>query len=144
MRLAVLILLGVSALRASDEDAIRKVLADQVEAWNRGDVRAFMTGYDRSPETTFVSDRVTHGWDAVLRRYLARYGSPEKMGTLRFSELEVRQLGTDCAMAVGRWALTRTAEAGGDVGGLFSLVFARRAAGWKIVLDHTHQGASRV
>ena len=35
--------------------AVRAVLDEQVAAWNRGDVEAFMEGYARSSETTFVS-----------------------------------------------------------------------------------------
>ena len=35
----------------------------QQAAWNRGDIDAFMEGYDRADSTTFVSgDEITHGW----------------------------------------------------------------------------------
>ena len=54
----------------------------QAAAWNRGDIDAFMDGYARSPETTFVSgDEVTHGWQTVHDRYAKKYDSREKMGT---------------------------------------------------------------
>ena len=121
----------------NDESAIRKVLADQVQAWNRGDIEAFMRGYEDSPETTFVSDRVIKGYAPVLERYKTRYPTPEKMGKLRFSDLEVRLLGSEHASVIGRFHLDRTAEAGGPASGIFTLLLRKSASGWKIILDHT-------
>lgn len=59
------------------------------------------------------------------------------MGALAFSGLEIQTLGTDYASALGRWRLTRAKEAGGDVGGIFTLLLRKTAQGWKIILDHT-------
>ena len=124
-------------LTAAAEDDIRRVLDDQVVAWNRGNVRAFMSGYDNSPETTFVGTTITKGHAEVLANYLKRYPTKEKMGTLEFSDLEIHALDAGYASVIGRWHLTRTKEAGGDVGGIFTLLFRKTAQGWKIILDHT-------
>ena len=131
------LLVAVALLAASPEQEIRRVLGDQVSAWNRGDVRAFMDGYDNSESTTFVGARITRGHAQVLADYLKRYPTREKMGTLRFSELEIKPLGADYASVIGRWHLDRTKEAGGEAGGIFTLLFQRTARGWKIILDHT-------
>lgn len=118
--------------------AIRRVLDMQVAAWNRGDIDGFMEGYARSNETTFVSgDTVTRGWQTVLERYKSRYDSRDKMGTLRFSELETKLLGRDTASALGRWQLTRAGESRPFAQGRFTLLFRRAADGWRIVHDHT-------
>lgn len=122
---------------SSGESAVRKVLADQVQAWNNGDVEAFMRGYEDSPETTFVSDRVIKGYAPVLERYKTRYPTPGKMGKLRFSDLEVRLLGPDHASVIGRFHLDRAAESGGPASGIFTLLFRKSESGWKIILDHT-------
>jgi uncharacterized protein (TIGR02246 family) len=122
---------------SADESAIREVLADQVQAWNKGDVVTFMKGYEDSPETTFVSDRVIKGYGPVLERYKTRYPTPEKMGKLRFSDLEVRLLGADHASVIGRFHLDRTAEAGGPASGIFTLILRKSESGWKVILDHT-------
>jgi beta-aspartyl-peptidase (threonine type) len=54
--------------------AIRKVMDDQVEAWNRGDIDRFMTGYWRSERLVFISgDTVTRGWQPTLDRYKKTY-----------------------------------------------------------------------
>jgi len=43
---------------------IQSVLTAQQDAWNRGDIDAFMNGYARSASTVFVSeDEVRRGWE---------------------------------------------------------------------------------
>jgi uncharacterized protein (TIGR02246 family) len=117
--------------------AITRAMDDSAAAWNRGDLRAFMDCYDNSPQTTFVGKSVTHGWQQVMDNYLKNYNTPEKMGHLDFSDLQVRVLDGKTAAVTGRFKLTRTAAGGGDASGIYSLVFLKTAQGWKIVLDHS-------
>ena len=115
--------------------AIRAVLDAQVEAWNRGDIEGFMRGYARREDTTFVSgDALTRGWTVVLNRYRKNYDSREKMGTLTFSELEIKPVAGDAAIVLGRWQLKRSQD---TPGGRFTLIFRRTPEGWRIVHDHT-------
>ena len=57
-----------SPLRAESQKGnvaseIRSVLKAQQDAWNRGDIDAFMNGYARSASTVFTSeDEVRRGW----------------------------------------------------------------------------------
>src|SRR5262245_18056414 len=68
---------------------VRAVWNAQVEAWNRGDLDAFMTGYWNSPDLVFFSNKAeTRGWQQTLERYRATYKAEGRpMGTL-----DVRQL----------------------------------------------------
>jgi uncharacterized protein (TIGR02246 family) len=125
------------AYAQSPDSAIKQVLADQVSAWNQGDIDGFMRGYKESPETTFVGKTVQHGWQKVLERYKRNYPTKETMGTLDFSDLEVRMLDAQHAVATGKYHLARSAAGGGDASGVFSLVWEKSADGWKIILDHT-------
>ena len=43
----------------------------------------------------------------VQQRYQRNYATPEKMGKLRFSEIEVRMLGDNHALVLGKFELTR-------------------------------------
>lgn len=129
--------LGLAFGAGGGERAVRAVLAAQQEAWNRGDVEAFLQGYEHSTEVTFVGSEVTRGFDGVLERYRRRYPTRASMGTLEFSGLEVRMLSADYASVLGHFQLRRTAAAGGDAGGYFTLLFRRTPHGWKIILDHT-------
>jgi uncharacterized protein (TIGR02246 family) len=129
---------SLSAQNKNDEKsmaAIRAVLDAQAAAWNRGDIEGYMNGYDRSPDTVFVSgDRVTRGWQTVLERYKKTYDSRAKMGTLTFSDLEITILSKDAALVLGRWHLQRSKD---EPHGRFTLLFRKTKAGWKIVHDHT-------
>ena len=114
---------------------IRSVLQAQQEAWNRGDIDAFMNGYARSDSIVLISDdTVTRGWQSALQRYKIKYRSRAKMGKLRFSDLNIEPLGDNAALVFGGWALKR---ATGIVQGHFTLVFQRLPEGWRIVHDHT-------
>jgi uncharacterized protein (TIGR02246 family) len=135
--LAVALLMAPTLRAQSAEDVIRQVLADQVSAWNRGDIVTFMHGYDDSPQTTFIGKSVEHGYEMILARYQRSYATREAMGQLEFSGLEVRLLGQDHAVVTGHFHLARTQAGGGDASGIFSLVFEKEVAGWKIILDHT-------
>src|SRR6516165_2296576 len=110
-----LITLALSACVSSSEPAknddqiaasVHAVLEAQQAAWNKGDIDAFMDGYDRAETTTFVSgDELHQGWQTVLERYKKTYKSREEMGTLSFSELSIKPIGADFAMVDGRWQL---------------------------------------
>ena len=116
-------------------NAVRAVLEAQVTAWNRGDIPSFMDGYWRSEETVFVSgDTVTHGWQTVLERYQRNYATPEKMGVLAFSDLDIKLLDKQTAVVIGRWALQRATD---NPHGRFTLIFRKFKEGWRVVHDHT-------
>jgi uncharacterized protein (TIGR02246 family) len=114
---------------------IQSVLTAQQDAWNHGDIDAFMKGYARSASTVFVSeDEVRRGWETVRDRYHMRYSDRAKMGTLSFSEIEVTMLSPDAAVVLGGWKLKREND---EPHGRFTLIFKRLPEGWRIVHDHT-------
>src|ERR1051325_5677045 len=45
-----------NASSMSDEAKIRKLFSDATDAWNRGDIDAFMASYSHSDDTLFVGD----------------------------------------------------------------------------------------
>lgn len=120
----------------SAEKAIRRVLDDQVAAWNRGDLPGFMEGYWKSEKLSFFAGGArTRGWQATLDRYRKKYqGEGREMGKLAFKDLDVELLGAESALVKGAWHLTLKKEA---AGGLFTLVFRKLPEGWRIVHDHT-------
>ena len=124
-----------SPAEGRDVAAVRAVIESQAAAWNRGDIEGYMEGYAKEETTTFVSgDTLTRGWQTVFERYKARYDTREKMGTLAFTELEIKPLSEFYFMASGRWELTRAAD---KPHGRFTLILRRTNAGWRIVHDHT-------
>jgi len=116
-------------------DEIRLVLTNQVKAWNRGDIDGFMKGYWQSDSLLFTSGgNVERGWQATVEKHRKSYSDREKMGTLRFSDLQINILSESSAWVFGRWEVVRNKD---HPGGVFTLVMKKFPEGWKIVHDHT-------
>ena len=125
--------------RAADEAAIRALLQQQVEAWNQGDIDAFMDGYARTDSLRFASGgAVQIGWQATLDRYHRTYPDRAAMGTLTFDLRSVRVLSERWAVVFGGYQLERAED---RPSGLFTLLFEKRPEGWRIVHDHTSAGS---
>jgi ketosteroid isomerase-like protein len=122
------------AQKAKIADDIRAVMNKQAADWNRGDIPAFMEGYWKSDQLTFVSTRVTKGWQQTLDNYKKSYPDKTAMGTLTFSDLEITVLSKDSALVLGSWSLKREKD---NPGGRFTLIFRKFKEGWRIVHDHT-------
>ena len=136
LTLSSLLLLNSRVVPARDvEDDIKDVLANQVDAWNRGDLNAFIEPY--ATDCIFVAKQVVVGRDKVLARYRKAYPSGTAMGTLGFSKLEIKELDGHVAVVIGEWHIDRTADGGGPIGGIFSLVLKNIDDEWRIVVDHT-------
>ena len=137
------ILLGLISVAQSqdrkpidEEKAIRQILDDQVAAWNKGDLAGFMKGYWNSEKLTFYSGKnKRQGWKETMERYKLRYqGEGKEMGKLKFSGLEISNLGDGNAVVKGEWEVQMTKE---KINGLFTLIMKKTKDGWRIVHDHT-------
>ena len=141
--IAMLLLAGIAFPSAAlgqlpvQEAAIRKVLQNQVEAWNRRDLEGFMAGYWNSPALTFFSGATeTQGWQATLERYRKKYQATDaEMGKLEMPDIQVEMLGQHSAFVRGRWHLALSN--GKQPHGLFTLLFREFSEGWRIIHDHS-------
>ncbi|HEV2354178.1 MAG TPA: DUF4440 domain-containing protein [Puia sp.] len=137
--LASLLMLTLSGLAqqktSPDEAAIRRIMATQTEAWNRGDLNAFMGGYWKSDSLVFIGKSGTsYGYRQALANYKKNYNGPDEMGKLFFDLIKVKRLSADYYFVIGKWFLKRKA---GDIGGVYTLLFHKIAGHWRIIVDHT-------
>jgi ketosteroid isomerase-like protein len=120
---------------ATEEAAIRQVIATQEIDWNRADIEAFMEGYWKSDSLMFIGSRsVTYGWQPTLESYKKGYPDADAMGKLTFTILSLQILSPENAYVIGKWHLARTKD---EVGGHFTLLWKKIAGKWVIVADHT-------
>ena len=119
----------------TDAEAIRDVMQKSAVDWNRHDLNAFATCYKNSPDILFMGKQISRGYEGMLARYRSVYSTPEKMGTLSFSEIEVQPLDAHFATVTGKFHLERTAAGGGSADGFYLLVVEKTGGGWKIVRD---------
>lgn len=119
------------------KDTIVKLLQEQNDAWNKGDLDTFMQGYIKSPDLSYSSGgKEVWGYDALRERYQKKYGDNKAtMGKLNFTDLRVFELGASNALCIGHWHLVRDNQPNLD--GTFSLVLVQTKEGWKILHDHT-------
>ncbi len=93
------------ALAGMEMEAIRAVISQQQDDWNRGDIPAFMNGYSREPGLIFTSGGEVHrGWEEALARSeralrdMAIYGIrttiPYYLAVLRVPEFRSRRFDT--------------------------------------------------
>ncbi|ALJ00660.1 L-asparaginase [Rufibacter tibetensis] len=114
---------------------IEQVMASQSQAWNKGDLEAFMEPYWKSDSLLFLGKSgPTYGWEKTLQNYRKNYPSPEAMGKLTFTLIKTEKLSKDAAFVVGKWHLGRSI---GDLEGHFTLLFRKIDSKWKIVADHS-------
>lgn len=142
MRISILFLALVISIATSgqrsmskDERNIRLALVQDTEAWNRGDIEAFMDTYDRSDSLMFIGKSgVTYGWQKTLENYKKGYPDTAAMGKLRFNIIQVKKLSNKFYSVTGQWFLTRTI---GNVSGSFTLLWEKKQGKWVIIQDHS-------
>ena len=120
---------------AKAEKAIRHVLSEGRDAWNRGDITAYMKSHWRDERTVHVfNDHMTIGFSAIEERYRARYPDPKNMGMISGPELDVQILEPSVAIAFGRWSFEHGQV---QMNGVVTLVFRKIDGAWLIVHDHS-------
>ena len=118
-----------------NETAIRNVMSKQVEAWNKGDINAFMQTYWKSDSLMFIgSTTPVYGWQTTLEHYKKRYPDTATMGKLSFNLINLKPLSSEYYFVTGEWHLKRSA---GNIGGYFTLLFRKINGNWVIVVYHT-------
>jgi uncharacterized protein (TIGR02246 family) len=126
---------SVTAQPTKDEAAIRQIMATQVDAWNKGNLDAFMKGYWDNDSLVFIGKSgPSYGYHQALANYKKNYSGPDQMGKLFFDLLKVKRLSSDYYFVIGKWFLKRKS---GDIGGIYTLLFRKFNGGWRIVVDHT-------
>jgi ketosteroid isomerase-like protein len=130
-----LLLLSAGFTFAQDKKAILNVLETQRQAWNRGNLEAYMQGYWHSDSLLFVGKSgPKYGWQTTLNNYKKGYPDRAAMGQLDFDILKVQLLDKTNAFVLGAWHLKRESDA---PGGYFTLLLRKIKGEWKVVADHS-------
>ena len=137
-KVSIILFLFISLTACNDKNdkiAILKVLEDQRQAWNKGNLQSFMNGYIKSDSLLFVGrDGPKYGWKTTLDNYKRGYPDKAAMGFLTFNIKEVRLISSDHAFVLGGWHLKREKD---EPQGAFTLLLKKVSGEWKIVADHS-------
>ncbi len=138
-KLVISLLLVVFAInlyaQRSQSDLILKLLEDQRQAWNRGDINEYMQGYNQSDSLLFVGKSgPQYGWNNTLENYKKSYPSKSAMGYLSFDIKEIKMISADHAFILGAWHLKREKD---EPKGYFTLLVKKIKGQWKVITDHS-------
>ena len=119
---------------ASDRASILSVIQHMENAWNRGDFRGYMAGFE-NPGVVFVSGgKFQDSWQGTLDHYIRDYGgSPERRGQLHFYNMKVDLLAPNAAMLIGQYRLVRGARV---TEGVNTRLFKKIHGRWLITMNH--------
>lgn len=118
----------------ADRTAILATISRMESAWNRGDFRGYMEGFE-NPDVQFISGgKFQDGWQGTLDHYVRDYdGSAERRGTLHFYNMKVDILAPDAAMLVGQYRLERGPRV---TEGVNTRLFRKVGGRWLITVNH--------
>ena len=135
---SLLIVIFISAqlfAQSTDEQMIKNAMAEQLNAWNAGDIDRFMETYWYNDSLMFIGKTgPTYGWEKTKANYKKGYPDTAAMGKLDFEIINMKRLSVMYYSVVGKWHLKRSI---GDVGGAFTLLFKKIKKKWVIIQDHS-------
>jgi ketosteroid isomerase-like protein len=114
-----------------------KIVLQQQDAWNKGDLDAYLSHYKDAQDTQAILATLVRGIDNIRAAYKSNFPNKDSMGAIEDSEVEARSMGDNFALATGKYHLSRSRKAGGDVSGTFTEVFEKTPTGWKIIFSES-------
>jgi len=114
---------------------VTKVVLAQQAAWNTGDLDRYVSFYKDAQDTEAILAGPVLGLDAIRKAFHINFPNRDAMGAIENSEVTVRALGDNFALATGKYHLMRNKKAGGDAFGTFTQIFEKTAAGWQIIFS---------
>ena len=126
------LLLTATPVAADPETEIESVLDYFAEMWNEGDLNAVRSYYHR--DFVLVSSEGTLSMAQRLYDLEAIMEPGKDHGELNFSEIKVKPLGKEHAMAYGNSSLKF--DDGTEFASYFSTVYIKTPFGWKAILTH--------
>jgi len=120
-----------------NENRIRRVVHDLVAAWNHRDTDGFVLLF--AEDASYITGTGVHwkGREAIRRGMASTIPGASGGQQVTISEVGVKILGADAAVALVRWRMD--AE---DRAGLFTLVATATPEGWRIVVLHNTDSAA--
>jgi uncharacterized protein (TIGR02246 family) len=125
---------------AKDEEEIRKVLTDFMEAWNKHDAKAFSMVFAKDADFTNVGGKSARGRAEVEKFHAPRFATKFKDTNLKITETKIRFIKPDVAAVDARWEITGAKNREGQNiplrKGLLNFVMTREGEKWFIIVMH--------
>jgi len=134
----------IQMVAKADETAIRKIIQDEVAAWNRGDATAYSRQFATDGTCTNIRGQHFSGHDAFLKQHEVIFEGLFKNTTLQQDVVSLRFIGPDVAVVETLTSLSgmpktapgTAADSKGRLRTRLLQVVARQGDEWKIVAYH--------
>jgi len=137
------LLVGTALTQTSsvgDEQAIRRLVIDFMDAWNQHDAHAFAQTFSEDADFTNVRGDSAHGRKAVEDFHAPVFATRFKSTHQTADDIKIRFLSSAIASVDVRWAMTGATETDGTPipvrKGLLNWVVTRRGDRWLISVMH--------
>ena len=125
---------------AGDEEEIRKVLADFVEAWNKHDAKAFSMVFAEDADFTNVRGTSAHGRAEVEKFHAPLFATRFKDTSQKMTKTKIRFIRPDVAAVDAWWEMTGAkGREGQDISlrkGLLNFTMTKETEKWLIMVMH--------
>jgi uncharacterized protein (TIGR02246 family) len=126
--------------RERDQDAIKKVVADFVGAWNKHDAKAFSLTFAEDADFTNVRGISAHGRTEIEKFHAPRFATTFKDTHLTITKVEIRFVRPDVASVDALWEMTGARIPDGTQialrKGLSNFVITNENERWFIIVMH--------
>ena len=123
-----------------DDQAVRHLVADFVDAWNQHDAHAFAENFTEDADFTNVRGDSAHGRKAVEDFHAPMFATRFKNSHQTADDIKIRFLTADIASVDIRWEMTGATDADGTPipirKGLLNWVATRHGDRWLILVMH--------
>ncbi len=141
---ATLAVMFTKAAGSADEIAIRKIIRDEVEAWNAGDAKAYSRHFGPDGTFTNIYGVVFEGHEAFEQRHAATFSTffkgtkrQEKVRRIRFVTPDVAVVDVDTEVrGFGKMPIGVTIPADGVLRTRLQQVLVKRRSAWWIEAYH--------
>jgi len=131
-------------ITTADEIAIRKIIQDEVAAWNRGDAAAYSRHFATDGTFTNIRGQFFIGYEAFLRQHEVIFQGIFKNTILQQDIVSLKFIGPDVAAVETLTSVSGTPQTApgtatdskGRLRTRLLQVVARRGGEWKIVVYH--------
>lgn len=120
--------------QSPDEKQIQKVIEEEMEAWNRGDIEGYVQFYTPDDSCRMIySSGITYGRDSILAFY-KKHWPKEKMGKLELDQTTMERVSDEYYFVTGRFTVFTN---GKTIRGRYSSLMKKVNGKWYIYTDHS-------
>jgi uncharacterized protein (TIGR02246 family) len=126
---------NTSYAQSKDIEEIKKIIQQEEEVWNRGDIEGYVQFYAPGDSARMIySSGITYGRDSILAFY-KKYWPKDKMGHLTLDQSTFEKISDTVYFVTGRF--TVLIPDGRKVTGRYSSLMKKINGRWYIYTDHS-------